>query len=230
MPPVFPACPHAGSPSRSQALAGQSEAIVHPNTRLGPDATIEPFVVLGVAPRGLGDGDLPLSIGREAHIRSHTVIYAGNTIGDRFQTGHGVLVRESNEIGDDVSVGSHSIVEHHVRIGDGVRIHSNVFIPEFTILEAGAWLGPNVVLTNATYPRSRGVKESLHGPLIREGAKIGANATLLPGLTIGRDALVGAGAVVVADVPEGVVVAGNPARILRRVDEIEAYRAREGRP
>ena len=99
-----------------------------------------------------------------------------------------------------------------------------------TILEAGAWLGPNVVLTNATYPRSRGVKESLHGPLIREGAKIGANATLLPGLTIGRDALVGAGAVVVADVPEGVVVAGNPAGILRRVDEIEAYRAREGGP
>ena len=170
--------------------------------------------------------ELELVIGDDAHIRSHTVIYAGNVIGRRLQTGHGVLIRESNQIGDDVSVGSHSIVEHHVRIGDHVRIHSNVFIPEFSVLEAGSWVGPNVVFTNAVYPQGAGVKDSLHGPILREGAKIGANATLLPGVVIGRDALVGAGAVVVADVPDGKVVVGNPARIVRDVREIEAYRMR----
>jgi len=209
---------------RRPALVASDAPIAHPNTTLGADAIIEPFVVLGLPPRGHEDGQLPLLIGSDAHIRSHTVIYAGNTIGDRFQTGHGVLIRESNEIGDDVSIGSHSVVEHHVQIGDGVRIHSNVFVPEFTILESGSWLGPNVVLTNATYPLSDGVKATLRGPRLAQGAKVGANATILPGLRIGRDALVGAGAVVVRDVPDGVVVAGNPARILRRVDDIEAYR------
>lgn len=195
---------------------------------LGPGATVEPYVVLGLPPRGHADGELALAIGERAHLRSHTVVYAGSVIGRRFQTGHGVLIRESNEIGDDVSVGSHSVIEHHVRIADGVRIHSNAFIPEFSVLEAGAWVGPNVVLTNARYPLGAGVKEALRGPLIRERAKIGANATLLPGVVIGRDALVGAGSVVVEDVPDGKVVVGNPARVVRDVADIEAYRMHEG--
>jgi acetyltransferase-like isoleucine patch superfamily enzyme len=152
------------------------------------------------------------------------VIYAGNRIGRGFQTGHGVLVREENDIGDDVSVGSHSVVEHHVRIGAGARIHSNAFVPEFTVIEAGAWIGPNVVLTNALYPLSRSAKANLRGPHLCEGAKIGANATILPGVTVGRNALVGAGSVVVRDVPDDAVVAGNPARVIRKVSEIEEYR------
>lgn len=198
--------------------------MIHPNTRLGSGSTLGEYVVLGVAPRGHALGDLPLVIGEGASIRSHSVIYAGNVIGRRFQTGHGVLVRESNEIDDDVSIGSHSIVEHHVRIEAGVRIHSNAFIPEYTVLERGAWIGPNVVLTNASYPMSPRAKEQLRGATVRAGAKIGANATLLPGVVIGRDALVGAGTVVVADVPDGVVVVGNPGRVIREVKEIAAYR------
>jgi acetyltransferase-like isoleucine patch superfamily enzyme len=133
-------------------------------------------------------------------------------------------VRELNEIGSDVSIGSHSVIEHHVRLGDRVRVHSNAFIQEHSLLEDGAWIGPNVVFTNAVYPVSRGVKASLRGPHIHAGAKIGANATLLPGVTIGRDALVAAGAVVVRDVAEGEVVAGNPARHIKWISDIEAYR------
>jgi acetyltransferase-like isoleucine patch superfamily enzyme len=182
------------------------------------------FVVVGEPPRGRADGELSTLIGPGAIIRSHTVIYAGNRIGANFQTGHGALLREENEIGDDVSIGSHSIVEHHVVIGSGVRLHSNVFVPEYSVLEDGCWLGPNVVVTNARYPRSRNVKAELRGARIQRGAKIGANATLLPGITIGENALVGAGAVVVGDVPPGTVVAGNPARVIKRLVEIEAYR------
>jgi acetyltransferase-like isoleucine patch superfamily enzyme len=159
-------------------------------------------------------------IGAGAVIRSHSIIYAGSRIGNNFQTGHGVLLREHNEIGADVSIGSGSVVEHHVKIGNGVRLHSNVFVPEFSVLMDNCWLGPNVVLTNAKYPRSPGVKEELKGATIEEGAKIGANATLLPGVRIGRNALVGAGAVVTSDVPAATVVVGNPARVIKNLSSL----------
>ena len=144
-------------------------------------------------------------------------------IGANFQTGHGALLRELNEIGDDVSIGSHSIIEHHVKIGHRVRIHSNAFIPEWSVLDEEAWIGPNVVFTNALYPRGRDVKKNLKGPHLLPGSKIGANATVLPGVVIGRGALVGAGAVVVRDVPDGKVVVGNPAVIIKDVSDLSAY-------
>jgi len=183
-------------------------------------AEIGQFVLIGVPPRGKEEGDLATSIGPGAVIRSHTVIYAGNRIGKNFQTGHGTLVREENTIGDDVSIGSGSVIEHHVVIGDRVRIHSKAFIPEYTVLEPGCWIGPNVVITNAKYPRSPLVKETLKGALIRSGAKIGANSTLLPGIEIGADALVGAGSVVTRDVPPRTVVAGNPARVIKEISSL----------
>jgi len=105
-------------------------------------------------------------------------------------------------------------------LGNRVRIHSQAFIPEFSIVEDEAWIGPNVVLTNAKYPLSPGVKDQLAGPVVRKGAKIGANATLLPGVVIGENALVGAGSVVVHDVPAGAVVAGNPAKVIRQISEL----------
>ena len=202
-----------------------STAIIAPHAHLGEGSTIGDLVIVGAGAASDGDEGQGPWIGREARIRSHSVIYVGNRIGDRFQTGHGVLVREANTIGSDVSIGTHSIVEHHVELGDGVRIHSNAFIPEYSVVEAGAWIGPSVTFTNARYPLGRNAKASLQGPIIRRGAKIGANATLLPGVVIGRDALVGAGSVVVSDVPDGAVVVGNPARVVRYVTELEEYAA-----
>lgn len=187
---------------------------------LGEGSIVEDWCVIGIAARGQGKDELKTVIGPGAHIRSHTVIYAGNRIGSGFQTGNKVNIRELNIIGDSVSVGTLSVIEHHVRIGDNVRIHSQVFIPEYSVLEDNAWIGPNVVLTNAKYPLSPGVKENLNGPIIKRNAKVGANSTILPGVIVGEGALVGAGAVVVKDVPAGSVVAGNPARVIKEVTEL----------
>jgi acetyltransferase-like isoleucine patch superfamily enzyme len=193
---------------------------IYPNVIVGSNAVIEDYVIIGVPPRGRKAGELPTVIGSDATIRSHTVIYAGNKIGNNFQTGHHVLVREENEIGNNVSVGTASVVEHHVKIGNNVRIHTQAFVPEMSVLEDGAWIGPNAVITNAAYPLSPNVKNELKGAIVKKGAIIGANATLLPGITIGENALVGAGAVVTKDVPANKVVAGNPATVINDVSNL----------
>lgn len=195
---------------------------------LGEGLTIGPFVLIGVPPAGAGDGEHPTRVGAAGVIRSHTVIYAGVLIGERFQSGHGALVREFSVIGNDVSVGSGSVIEHRVTIGDRVRIHSQAFIPEFSELQDDCWIGPRVVLTNAKYPRSPGVKDHLRGPVVQKRAKIGANATILPGIVVGADALVGAGSVVTQDVPPGAVVVGNPARVVKQVRDLP-YEATSGK-
>jgi acetyltransferase-like isoleucine patch superfamily enzyme len=190
---------------------------VFAGVELGDGTIIEDYCLLGVPPRNKEEGEIKTTIGPDTWLRSHTVIYAGNRIGRNFQTGNKVNIRELNEIGDNVSIGTLSVIEHHVKIGNHVRIHSQVFVPEYSILEDYAWLGPNVVLTNAKYPLSPGVKDSLKGPVIQRGAKIGANTTILPGVVIGQNALVGAGSVVVKDVPENGVVVGNPARLIKDI-------------
>jgi acetyltransferase-like isoleucine patch superfamily enzyme len=201
-----------------------SQFVIHQNVSLDEKHEIQDYAIIGVLPRNADPTRFHTRIGPNALIRSHTVIYAGNSIGSNFQTGHSTLIRELNEIGNDVSIGSHSVIEHHVRIGDRARIHSNVFVPEYSVLEDDCWIGPNVVFTNARYPKSPDAKSHLKGPRICQGAKIGANSTLLPGVVIGRNALVGAGSVVVEDVPEGKVVLGNPARVVKDVSELPAYK------
>jgi acetyltransferase-like isoleucine patch superfamily enzyme len=193
---------------------------IYKGVELGPSSTVEDYCIVGVPPRGNKEGDLRTVIGAGAHLRSHTVIYAGNIIGTNFQTGNKVNIRELNAIGDNVSIGTLSVIEHHVRIGNKVRIHTQVFIPEYSVLEDDAWIGPNVVLTNAKYPHSPDAKSNLVGPTIKKGAKIGANATILPGVVIGENALVGAGSVVVDNVPDGTVVVGNPARVIKQISEL----------
>jgi acetyltransferase-like isoleucine patch superfamily enzyme len=190
---------------------------------LGENSNVGMYSLIGVPPRGTEEGSLVTTIGIDAVIRSHTVIYAGNNIGNRFQTGHCVIIREENEIGDDVSIGSSSVIEHHVKIGNGVRIHSNAFIPEYSVLEEDCWIGPCVVVTNARYPKSPNAKENLEGVHIGKNARIGAGAVLLPGVKIGEGALIGAGTVVTRDVAPQEVVVGNPAKVINRVENIKDY-------
>ena len=193
---------------------------IYKKVKTGKNCEIGMYVVIGFPPKDKKDGDLETIMGDNAIIRSHTVIYAGNKIGNNFQTGHGVFLRELNKIGNNVSIGTHSIIEHHVIIEDNVRIHSQAFIPEYSILKKGSWIGPNAILTNAKYPLSPNAKKELKGPIIEKNAKIGANATILPGITIGRNSIVGAGSVVTKDVPPNCVVAGNPAKVINKIDNL----------
>lgn len=195
---------------------------IYPNVKIGKNAQIGDYVIIGKLAEGAEDKKT--IIGDNAVIRSHTVIYAGNTIGDDFHTGHNVLIREDNKIGDNVSIGSGSNIEHHVEIRSGVRIHSLVFIPEHSLLEENVWIGPGVVMTNTPHPLCPRVKECLEGPRIKKNAKIGANSTILPKVVVGCMALVGAGSVVVENVPPFAVVAGNPAKKIKNVRELTCKR------
>nr|WP_321513245.1 DapH/DapD/GlmU-related protein [uncultured Pseudodesulfovibrio sp.] len=196
-----------------------STAVIHDNVVFEGSARVEDWCVVGSLP--VGEADAPKTIiGDGAVIRSHTVIYAGSTIGKNFVTGNKANIREECSIGDDVSVGTMAVVEHHVTLGNGVRLHSQSFVPEHCVLEDGAWLGPNAVLTNTRYPLSVEAKVSPRPVRLCRGAIVGANATVLPGVVVGADSLVGAGSVVVKDVVEGTVVAGNPARIIRDKSEL----------
>jgi len=189
-------------------------AKIFKNVHFGENVTIEDYVVIGTPPMKKKEGELKTVIGDNTIIRSHSVIYAGNVIGDDFQTGNNVNIREENSIGNNVSVGTKSVIEFKTKIEDNVRIHSQAFIPEYSELKEGCWIGPNVVLTNAKYPKSIKAKEFLEGVIIGKNAKIGANATILPGVIVGDNTLVGAGSVVTKSTPLDTVMAGNPAKIV----------------
>jgi acetyltransferase-like isoleucine patch superfamily enzyme len=146
-------------------------------------------------------------------LRSHTVIYPGARIGLHFTTGNGAQIHAC-AIGERVTVGSLSVVEADVVICDNVTIHTGAFICSNTIIYADVWIGPHVTIVNTKYPHTEtSHQERLH-PVIGARARIGGGAVILPGVTVGEDALVGAGAVVTKNVPDGAVVVGNPACLL----------------
>ncbi len=180
---------------------------------IGEGARLLEPVTLGFPSRDyLGTSDFPgVTLGRNATLRPGTVIYCEVEIGDDFQTGHNVLVREQTRIGDRVALGTGAICEGHAVIGSDVSIQSMAFIPTNTVIGDRVFLGPHVVLTNDRYPPT-GIG-GLEGPVIEDGAAIGANATVLPGVRIGAGALVAAGAIVTKDVPPGMLAIGAPARI-----------------
>ena len=195
--------------------------------QIGKNAKIGEYVLLGVKPRKPTN---KLIIGDNAIIRSHTVIYAGSKIGNNFQTGHAALIRENNVIGNNVSVGSHTVIERENVIEDGVRIHSHCFIPEFVIIKKKAWLGPRVTILNVLHPPCPKWEECAKSVVIEENVKIGGNVTILPRIKIGRNSLIGAGAVVTKDVPSNSVAVGNPARVIKNIKDLKCILGYYERP
>ncbi|NHX36815.1 MULTISPECIES: acyltransferase [Halolamina] len=148
-------------------------------------------------------------VGSGATIRAGTIIYNDVHIGDRFTTGHNALVREHTVIGDNVVVGTNTVIDGESKIGSSVSMQTDVYIPSNTTIRDNVFLGPNAVLTNDRYPVRNDVP--LEGPTVKDGVSIGANATILPGLTIGEGAFVAAGATVTRDVPPKTLAVGTPA-------------------
>jgi len=203
--------------------------VIYEPTEIGKDPIIEDFVVLGKPPTGAKTNKMKLVIGDFPIIRSGTIIYTGNVIGNNFQTGDNARIREKNRIGNYVSVGSGSIIERECEIMDNVKIHSGCFIPEYTLIKDNAWIGPGVIMTNVLHPPCPAFKKyapitgkkCCHGPIVDKNAVVGAGAVILPGILIGENSLVGAGSVVANDVPPDCLVAGNPAKVIKKVKEIE---------
>ena len=181
--------------------------------RIGAGSQIFEPVTLGFPSREFmgKSGFTGTTIGKDAVLRSGTILYCEVVTGDRFQTGHNVMIREKTRIGNHVSIGTGAIIEGNTRIGDDVSLQSMVYIPTNTTIGDRVFIGPNAVLTNDRYPPS-GIG-GLAGPVVECDAAIGANATLLPSVHIGEGALVAAAAVVTRDVPAHMLAVGAPAKI-----------------
>jgi acetyltransferase-like isoleucine patch superfamily enzyme len=183
---------------------------------LADPSEIDPQAIVGAMP-GRKIEDTSLEIGPHANVRAFTVIYAGSRIGSHLETGHGAVIREENKIGDHLSIWNQSTIDYGCVIGNNVRIHTGVYVAQFTTIEDDVFLAPGVMIANDRHPICR---DCLQGPTIKRGARVGLNSTLLPAIVIGEGALVGAGSVVTKDVPPGMVVAGNPARVMGDVESL----------
>jgi acetyltransferase-like isoleucine patch superfamily enzyme len=155
----------------------------------------------------------PTIFGSNCRIRWGTVIYGDVITGDDFQTGHHVMIREKTKIGSHVVVGTGTVIDGQVEIGDFVKIESQCYIPTHVRIGNRVFLGPGVTLTNDRYPLKQRASYRPEGPIIEDGATLGGRVTVCPGVRIGEDAFVAAGAVVTKDVPSRSLAVGVPARI-----------------
>jgi len=188
-----------------------------PSYLVADEAVVEDGATVGLAYKGWRN---PARIGAACVIRRGTVIFADVTVGDRSQTGMGVIIREHTHVGADCVVGTATIIEGRTEIGDQVVIQSGAFIPTMTEIGSRVFIGPRAVMTNDPYPLRRRSEYVAAGPMLASDVTIGANATLLPGVRVGEGAMVAAGAVVTRDVPAWSLAVGVPARVRELPDRL----------
>lgn len=203
-------------------------ATVHPDTVLGDGVRVLEGAVVGkqpvLSPRSTAKREPlePAVIGKGTIVSTGAIVFAGTTIGARVILGDQSCVRERVSIGDDVVVGRGSLVENDTTIGALTKIQADAYITAYSTLEERVFIAPRVVTTNDNrMGRTEKRFDEIAGPTIRRAARIGGGAVLCPGIEVGEEAFVGAGAVVTKDVPPRVVVVGSPARVLRDVAEDE---------
>jgi acetyltransferase-like isoleucine patch superfamily enzyme len=203
-------------------------AIVYPGTVLGDGVKVLEHAVVGkqptLSPRSTAKREPlpPAEIGAGTIVSTGAVVFAGTRVGERVILGDQSCVRERVTVGDDVVIGRGSLVENDTTIGAMTKIQAEAYITAYSTLEEHVFIAPCVVTTNDNFMgRTERRHELVKGPTIRRGARIGGGAILCPGIEIGTDAFVGAGAVVTKDVASRMLVVGNPARVLRAVSEDE---------
>ena len=203
-------------------------AVVFPGTELGEDVVIEDYAVVGKQPtfstRSTTRGEElePLVVGEGTRILAGAIVFAGARLGRNCIVGDQACVRERCELGDDVVIGRGAHVENDVSIGARSKVQANAYVTAYSTLEEDVFIAPCVVTTNDDYMgRTEKRLELMRRPTIRRGARVGGGAVLCPGVEIGEEAFVGAGAVVTKDVPPRKLVVGNPARVLRDVPDDE---------
>jgi UDP-2-acetamido-3-amino-2,3-dideoxy-glucuronate N-acetyltransferase len=198
--------------------------VVHDGTRIGEGCTVEDHVVLGKRPRlaaGSGaHGDVgALELGERVTVCAGAVVCAGATIAAGTILGDQSFVRERCLIGAGSVIGRGSVVDNDVLVGARVRVQTNVYLAAFTVVEDDVFVGPGVTTTNDDTMSRHDSGTPLRGALLRRACRVGGGAVLTPGVEIGEEAFVAAGAVVTCDVPPRAVVMGVPARVVREVPE-----------
>jgi acetyltransferase-like isoleucine patch superfamily enzyme len=203
-------------------------AIVYPGTIVGAGCRILDYAVVGKQPtlsqRSTAKREElpPAELGPGTVVSTGAIVFAGTTIGTRVIVGDQACVRERVTIGDDVVIGRGSLIENDTTVGALTKIQADAYITAYSTLEDNVFIAPCVVTTNDNFMGRTEQRHSLiKGPTIRRGARVGGGAVLCPGVEIGEEAFVGAGAVVIDDVPPHALVVGNPARVLRDVSEEE---------
>jgi acetyltransferase-like isoleucine patch superfamily enzyme len=203
-------------------------AVVYPGTVIGEGCKILDYAVVGkqptLSPRSTAKREKlpPLELGPGTVVSTGAVVFAGTTLGERVIVGDQACVRERCAIGDDVVIGRGSLVENDTSVGALTKIQAHAYITAYSLLEDNVFIAPCVITTNDNYMgRTEKRHDLVKGPTIRRGARIGGGAVLLPGIEVGEEAFVGAGAVVLSDIPARALVVGNPARQIREVPEDE---------
>ena len=202
--------------------------IIHSGVRIGDGCVINDGAILGKRPGKASlsatTGDPreypPLSIGKAVTVGAGCILYVGAEIGDMVFFGDLATVREDVKIGEYSIIGRGATVENKVTIGRKCKIETEAYITAFSIIEDYCFIAPCVAFTNDNFlGRTEERKKHFDGPTLKRGARIGANATILPNLVIGEDSVVAAGSVVTKDVPARMIVLGSPAKVLRPVPE-----------
>ena len=203
-------------------------AFVYPGTVLGEGVKVLEGAVVGkqpsLSPRSTAKRDPlpPAEIGDGTIVSTGAIVFAGTRIGARVIVGDQACVRERVDVGDDVVVGRGVLVENDTTIGALTKIQADAYITAYSTLEDNVFIAPRVITTNDNFMgRTERRHELIKGPTVRRGARVGGGAILCPGIVVGEEAFVGAGAVVTRDVAPRMLVVGNPARVLRSVSADE---------
>lgn len=201
-----------------------AHVVVHEGTIIGDGCAIEDHAVLGKRPRlarhSAAQGAVgPLELGTGVSVGAGAVVFAGSHIGEGAILGDQSFVRERVSIGQGSVIGRGSVVDNDVKVGARVRVQSSVYLTAFSLVEDDVFIGPGVCTTNDDTMARHGPELPLRGASFARACRIGGAAVITPGVLIGEEAFVAAGAVVTRDVPARAVVIGVPARIVREVPE-----------